>query len=144
MWWIIMKLWSWSPEDELCFLSMTWPFLCCHHEADICGFEWNITTTTRWIVIKFGSDSHVCLRMNSDNFDDSPDFSSDTVNSLYLSVLQKKTSTKQNPDPPRTHPVQHCNTRTVKGAAHSRCCDHPQPETWVYCGIRYVSLISVS
>ncbi len=27
-----------------------------HHEMDICGFEWNVSTTIGWIAMKFGTD----------------------------------------------------------------------------------------
>lgn len=28
-------------------------FLQCHHDADICGFDWNVSTTIGWIFMTF-------------------------------------------------------------------------------------------
>ncbi len=56
--------WHMFPHGESYDFGDPWLFLQRHHETDICVFEWNVWTTTGWIVMKFVSDIHVPLRMN--------------------------------------------------------------------------------
>lgn len=43
------------------------------------GLELNISRTTEWIVMRFGTDIHALLRMNWNNFCDLPDLSFSTI-----------------------------------------------------------------
>lgn len=64
---------SWSPDDEsfcicwspdLFFVAPPWgwnSFFVCFY---FCFFEWNISTTTIWEAMKFGSDIHGLFKMN--------------------------------------------------------------------------------
>lgn len=57
---------------------------------------------------------------------------------LCSEMWTKRRSSRNTSCPAQQHP------RCEKGPALSWCYDHLQPETWIRCGIRYVSLISVS
>lgn len=54
-----------------------------HHEADICGFDWNVSMTVGWIAMKFGIDIYVPCRVNLNNFSDLLTSSSTIIRSKF-------------------------------------------------------------
>lgn len=55
-------------------LTLVFPFFWHHHQGHICGFNWNISTTTGWITMKFGTNIHNPFRTVLNNFSDQVSF----------------------------------------------------------------------
>lgn len=51
-------------------LLIPWILLERQQEVDICGYDWNSSTTFEWIAVKLCTDVHVPLRINCNNFVD--------------------------------------------------------------------------
>ncbi len=68
-WHKILYWHSWLPEGG-CNPNGFSFFLQRHRDVNVCGFEWNVSVTMGWIVVKFGTDILAPLRMNCNNFGD--------------------------------------------------------------------------
>ncbi len=74
LWWIAKKCINSTLIVPRRWILMTlvilWFFLMCHHEVDICSFEWSFSTTAEWIAMKFDILILVSLRINCNNLAD--------------------------------------------------------------------------